>query len=56
MSLSIKPGSTAMHLPDAWSFHEPFTIQALAVLAAIEGHRVIALAPDRFAEELLFPY
>jgi predicted nucleic acid-binding protein len=37
----------------AWSFTEPFTLQAQAVLAAIEGRRVIALAPDRFSEEVM---
>jgi predicted nucleic acid-binding protein len=37
----------------AWSFSEPFTSQAQAVLAAIEDRRVIALAPDRFADEVL---
>lgn len=37
----------------AWSFTEPFTVHAQAVLAAIEKRRVVALAPDRFAEEML---
>ena len=37
----------------AWSFAEPFSTQAQLVLAAIETHRVIALAPDRFSEEVL---
>jgi predicted nucleic acid-binding protein len=37
----------------AWSFTEPFTIAAQAVLAGIEARRVIALAADRFTEELL---
>ena len=37
----------------AWSFSEPFTAAAQTVLAAIDTRRVIALAPDRFNEELL---
>jgi len=37
----------------AWSFNEPFTTQAILVLAAIVGRRVVALAPDRFEEEFL---
>ena len=37
----------------AWSFTERFTQKAQAVLEAIEDRRVIALAPDRFAEEVL---
>ncbi len=37
----------------AWSFTEPFTAAAQAVLASIEAHRVVSLAPDRFTEELL---
>src|SRR4051812_8074323 len=37
----------------AWTFQESFTAQAVPVLAAIESHRIIALAPDRFVEELL---
>jgi predicted nucleic acid-binding protein len=37
----------------AWSFTEPFSLQAQQVVASIEAHRVVALAPDRFAEELL---
>jgi predicted nucleic acid-binding protein len=37
----------------AWSFTEPFTSQAQAVLSAIAARRVIAIAPDRFVEEML---
>jgi predicted nucleic acid-binding protein len=37
----------------AWSFAEPFSLQAQAVLAAIASRRVNALAPDRFIEEVL---
>lgn len=37
----------------AWLFAEPFSANAHPVLQAIEDHRVIALAPDRFAEEVL---
>jgi predicted nucleic acid-binding protein len=37
----------------AWSFNEPFTAHALPVFHALEAHRIIALAPDRFVEELL---
>jgi predicted nucleic acid-binding protein len=35
----------------AWSFAEPYSSPAQAVLDAIEAHRVIAIAPDRFSEE-----
>ena len=37
----------------AWLFNEKYTAKATKVLAAIEAHRVIALAPDRFTEEVL---
>jgi predicted nucleic acid-binding protein len=37
----------------AWLFAEPYSVNAQLVLAAIDARRVIALAPDRFAEELL---
>lgn len=37
----------------AWLFAEPFSADAQRVLEAIDARRVIALAPDRFAEELL---
>ena len=37
----------------AWSYNEPFSARAVPVLAAIVARRVIALAPDRFEEELL---
>jgi predicted nucleic acid-binding protein len=37
----------------AWSFAEPYSSQAQTVLEAIEAHRVHAIAPDRFVEELL---
>src|SRR5690242_17336988 len=37
----------------AWLFPELFSANAQPVLVAVEAHRVIALAPDRFAEELL---
>jgi predicted nucleic acid-binding protein len=37
----------------AWSFAEPFSTQAQAVLAAIRNHHVNALVPHRFAEEVL---
>ena len=37
----------------AWLFPELFSANAQPVLVAIEAHRVIALAPDRFAEEVL---
>jgi len=37
----------------AWLFAEPYSVNAQLILAAIDARRVIALAPDRFAEELL---
>ncbi len=37
----------------AWLFAEPFSPEAQLVLAAVDARRVIALAPDRFAEEML---
>jgi predicted nucleic acid-binding protein len=37
----------------AWSYNEPFSAQAVPVLAAILDKRVIALVPDRFEEEFL---
>jgi predicted nucleic acid-binding protein len=37
----------------AWSFTEPFSNQAQAVLTAISHRRVIALAPARFVEAIL---
>jgi predicted nucleic acid-binding protein len=37
----------------AWLFPEAYSANAQPVLAAIDARRVIALAPDRFAEELL---
>lgn len=37
----------------AWSFTETYSPQAQLVLAAIDGRRVHALAPDRFQEEVL---
>ncbi len=37
----------------AWSFSETYTPQAQIVLRAIEDRRVIAVAPDRFSEEML---
>lgn len=37
----------------AWLFAEPCSANAQPVLAAVEAHRVVALAPDRFAEEVL---
>jgi predicted nucleic acid-binding protein len=37
----------------AWSFTEPFTTSAQAVFAAIDAHRVVALVPDRFNEEVM---
>lgn len=37
----------------AWSFAEPFSLNAQPVLMAIDSRRVVALAPDRFAEEML---
>ena len=40
-------------LAGAWSFPEAYTPQAQIVLTAIETRRVIAIVPDRFAEEIL---
>jgi predicted nucleic acid-binding protein len=40
-------------LAGAWSFPETYTAQAQKVLDAIEAQRVIAIVPDRFAEEIL---
>jgi predicted nucleic acid-binding protein len=37
----------------AWSFAEPFTVQATVVLEAIVNRRVVAIAPDRFSAEVL---
>ena len=37
----------------AWLFPEPFSLNAQPVLAAVAAQRVIAIAPDRFGEELL---
>jgi predicted nucleic acid-binding protein len=37
----------------AWSFSEVFSAQAQPLLDALAAHRVIMLAPDRFAEEFL---
>lgn len=37
----------------AWLFPEVYSANAQPVLAAVEARRVIALAPDRFGEELL---
>jgi predicted nucleic acid-binding protein len=37
----------------AWLFAEPFSARAQVVLAALDARRIVALAPDRFAEEML---
>ena len=37
----------------AWLFAEPYSANAQPVLAAVDARRIVALAPDRFAEELL---
>ena len=37
----------------AWLFAEPYSANAQMVLAALDAGRIVALAPDRFAEELL---
>jgi len=37
----------------AWLFAEPYSGNAQSVLAALDARRIVALAPDRFAEEML---
>jgi|SRR5581483_12005828 len=37
----------------AWLFAEAYSARAQVVLSAVDARRVVALAPDRFAEEVL---
>ncbi len=37
----------------AWSFAETYSVQAQGILDAVCGHRVTALAPGRFVEEVI---